>query len=176
MLPCGRLARTRFARPVLFNNSFEIANAPDVSTCGGPRQQIPVCDRRAAREAPLHGKRAEFLCPVRAPIHGPYTYTFPANFGTWQVDNLSAPGWPRRRVGVLRLRLAVEIIQPSNPTSVPRQTLLCVRRDSSCFSRIFPGAVPRPRCTPPPVEGGLPRGSREEACAGIFLAGSLGQT
>ncbi|MGC2034334.1 MAG: hypothetical protein WA761_02675 [Thermoplasmata archaeon] len=35
-----------------------------------------------------------FSVPYVLPFTEQYTYTFPANFGTWQVDNLSAPGGP----------------------------------------------------------------------------------
>jgi hypothetical protein len=32
--------------------------------------------------------------PFIIPVTESYHYTFPANFGIWEVDNLSAPGGP----------------------------------------------------------------------------------
>lgn len=78
-----------------FNNSFESANSRSVSTCGGPAQSVSSVEPWGLGVSfPLtlygHTLNIPFTIPVLESFH----YVFPGNFGTWQVDNLSAPGGP----------------------------------------------------------------------------------
>jgi hypothetical protein len=77
-----------------FANGFTQANAPSITTCGAPGKHLNVSS-------------ASFEVAIQMPsLHGPvpvtfsiaslenFTYYFPPGAGTWQVDNLSAPGGP----------------------------------------------------------------------------------
>lgn len=80
---------------VQFSNGFTQANSPNISTCG---KQTPI-HRIASNHLTLWihfalngmNRTAAFNPPL---VVSQYRYVFPANFGTWQVDNLSAPGGP----------------------------------------------------------------------------------
>jgi hypothetical protein len=78
----------------LFHQGFIQANAPPVSTCGGPAQIVPVRSLSLDTWIPFEWGGAEQLASLALPIAQAFSFEFPANFGTWQVDNLSAPGGP----------------------------------------------------------------------------------
>jgi hypothetical protein len=79
----------------IWNNGFTAANAPSVSTCNnsspvsryvqvpGPTVLVPFTESRAHLQA-------SYTLPFAEGFH----YVFPPRFGTWAVDNLSAPGGP----------------------------------------------------------------------------------
>jgi hypothetical protein len=78
-----------------FNNSFSRENSPTVSTCDGTAKSLPVdgSDRLQVWFPVDTGSAAE-RAPFELTFAQSFHYIFPANFGTWQVDNLSSPGGP----------------------------------------------------------------------------------
>lgn len=78
--------------PSYFNNSFTTSNWQSVSTCGKSGTKVVVTSGEFEFElgVVVGGK------PVRLsyvlPVIQDFSYSFPTNYGTWQVDNLSAPG------------------------------------------------------------------------------------
>jgi hypothetical protein len=80
---------------LLFDNSYTASNAPPVSTCGRPSQSLPlVAVGHLQVWFPVTIEGANYTIPYELSIVQTFHYIFPANFGTWQVDNLSAPGGP----------------------------------------------------------------------------------
>lgn len=81
---------------VFFNNSFTGANAVAISTCKTPARSVTLAANSDSLLVSigfsLNGKN--LTAPFVLPFVESYIYWFPANFGTWQVDNLSAPGGP----------------------------------------------------------------------------------
>lgn len=77
-----------------FDNGFTIANAKSVSTCNSSQESLPVRSTgfNIWLSFAIEGKPTSV--PYLLPFPLVYHYYFPANFGTWQVDNLSAPGGP----------------------------------------------------------------------------------
>lgn len=78
----------------IWDNGFHSANEPSLSTCDasavhtsvaapGPQLLIPFNDSGVVREV-----------PYTLPFWEHYTYFFPADFGSWAIDNLSSPGGP----------------------------------------------------------------------------------
>jgi len=85
-----------YVNTIYFLNGFEAANSENVSTCGGPTQSVPLVTSTSLTlwahfVSDGHNSTAAFTVPI---VDSQYHYWFPANFGTWQVDNLSAPGGP----------------------------------------------------------------------------------
>jgi hypothetical protein len=81
---------------VYFSNGFVERNSANISTCGKTAQSLSI---------PLHKIDVTIAIPPSSgsnyppqplvlPLDQSYHYVFPANFGTWQVDNLSAAGGP----------------------------------------------------------------------------------
>jgi hypothetical protein len=82
-------------RSLFFDNAFEGANAADISTCGGPAQSIPsILSSYLSVWFPVTIQGQNLTIPYIVPVEESYHYWFPADFGTWQIDNLSAPGGP----------------------------------------------------------------------------------
>ena len=81
---------------VLFNNSFTQANEPSVSTCNGNAKvvSLPHLSHSLSVGLQFAWNGSNQTVEMGLPFIGSYNYTFPANAGTWQVDNLSAPGGP----------------------------------------------------------------------------------
>jgi hypothetical protein len=78
-----------------FSNGFASSNHADVSTCGDSAKTIPVTSSRLTLWAQTVDEGTNVTAPLALPIGTlQYVYLFPANFGIWQVDNLSAPGGP----------------------------------------------------------------------------------
>ena len=77
-----------------FDNGFTSANGGNVSTCNSTFQSVPVHSTGLTvwLTATIGGRFT--TVPYWLPFPQVYQYYFPANFGTWQVDNLSAPGGP----------------------------------------------------------------------------------
>ena len=94
------------ATSVIFHNEFVTSNAPSVSTCGGPAQQHNLTIAGFTFQLPFRTSHGELIFNesvtqenVLSPtLVGDYSeqfgYWFPADCGTWQIDNLSAPGGP----------------------------------------------------------------------------------
>lgn len=76
-----------------FENSYISANSPSVSTCGGPPFMRPmIISSRLTLDFPVEIDGRNYTVPYDLPVEQLFNYTFPANFGTWQIDNLSTPG------------------------------------------------------------------------------------
>ena len=92
-------------RSVIFNNSFTIDNRGTVSTCGGPGQNLSMSTHNVTFQIPF--ATADGTITLTESLYTPswgsapdgsytaqYWYWFPGNFGSWAIDNLSAPGGP----------------------------------------------------------------------------------
>ena len=82
--------------PLYFNNSFSVASGANISTCNAPSRSVALTANSDSLSVSigfsLDGRNE--TAPMTLPFVQSYLYWFPANFGTWQVDNLSAPGGP----------------------------------------------------------------------------------
>ena len=78
----------------IFWNGFYSANSFSVSTCGAGAAISLVHSNFLDVGVPVRWDGQQFIVTVTLPVVQDFTYRFPANFGTWQVDNLSAPGGP----------------------------------------------------------------------------------
>lgn len=91
----GEVTEVAYPHPSFaFNNSFRAANSPSISTCGQPARSVNVSSPHFTAMSPGTTADAGAFLPVLLPFGGTFHYWFPGNFGTWQVDNLSAPGGP----------------------------------------------------------------------------------
>jgi hypothetical protein len=80
---------------VAFDNGFQGANAPEVSTCGLPAETSTVTTTRLTLGFPfVAGGSNKTVLYSMLGIADKFTYGFPADFGTWEVDNLSSEGGP----------------------------------------------------------------------------------
>jgi len=78
-----------------FNNSFTQSNELSLSTCGGAARSISLIESSYLDvSVPVLGPNGSQEYPYTIPVQETYHYFFPADFGTWQIDNLSAPGGP----------------------------------------------------------------------------------
>lgn len=74
---------------------FAVANLPPISTCGTSQIWTPTIQTFGIRvTVPLTVAGRTVSIPYTLPFDETYRYQFPANFGTWQVENNSAPGGP----------------------------------------------------------------------------------
>jgi hypothetical protein len=82
--------------PVLFNNGFTIANHVAISTCDTSAKSVPLPGNSATLKVRVQftSNSLNRTAPMVLPFVESYDYFFPANFGSWQIDNLSAPGGP----------------------------------------------------------------------------------
>jgi hypothetical protein len=78
---------------ITFLNGFEVSNQPQISTCGGPSQSVSMSSYALTLWATIKSSSgsASFQLPI---VVTTFHYWFPSGFGTWQIDNLSAPGGP----------------------------------------------------------------------------------
>lgn len=80
---------------LFFNNSYVDSNRVNVTTCGGSAQSLPlVTSTSLTIWFPLAVGGKNYTTPYELTFEQDFHYWFPADFGTWQVDNLSAPGGP----------------------------------------------------------------------------------
>jgi hypothetical protein len=77
-----------------FNNSFSVSNAPDITTCGGNSTTRSVNGVHMSIGVPFAVDGLTVIAPFALSLTERFTYTFPAEFGTWAIDNLSAHGGP----------------------------------------------------------------------------------
>ena len=78
----------------IFWNGFHSANSQNVSTCGRGAQTASGRSNFLTTGVPFRLNGRPFTFSITLPITQNFSYWFPPNFGTWQVDNLSAPGGP----------------------------------------------------------------------------------
>lgn len=76
------------------SNGFTGNNSRSISTCGKPAAMNFTSSSRFIVEIPVLLGGVEYSLPYVLPIQESFHYVFPSDFGTWQVDNLSAPGGP----------------------------------------------------------------------------------
>jgi hypothetical protein len=77
-----------------FHNGFYEPNAASVTTCGGPAKSLPVEVNGLMTWISFTWDGRSYSTPTTLPLAEDFRFLFPANFGTWAVDNLSAPGGP----------------------------------------------------------------------------------
>lgn len=76
-----------------YNNSFSRSSFV-VSTCGGPTQVKHLTSHHVDIGIPFTYDGKVVVAQASVSIFSSYNYTFPADAGQWQADNLSAPGGP----------------------------------------------------------------------------------
>ena len=92
-------------RSVVFDDSFSVANQGSLTTCSGPAKTLNMTTHELSFLIPFFTPNGTvtltetvyaILGPGAAPgsYDAAYSYWFPGNFGTWQIDNLSASGGP----------------------------------------------------------------------------------
>lgn len=79
---------------IYFNNSFEVENAARVSTCGSGSRILQDGSALLNIRVPFNVSSHLVLAPYTMAFRENFSYEFPANFGTWAIDNLSLPGGP----------------------------------------------------------------------------------
>lgn len=79
-----------------YSNGFTSANMGYITTCGSTENfsMSTTSDYLTMRFAFNDSGTIRYVPYDLTIIVDTFTYTFPANFGTWEVDNLSAPGGP----------------------------------------------------------------------------------
>jgi len=77
-----------------FSNGFTDANAPSISTCGAPAREIPLVSSHLSLWVLFSSNGVNRTVEFTVPVVTDFSYWLPADFGTWQIDNLSAPGGP----------------------------------------------------------------------------------
>lgn len=77
-----------------FHNGFYESNAASVSTCGTSGRSVPVKSSGLTTWIPFSWNGQNYSEPAVLPLSETFLYSFPGDFGTWEVDNLSAPGGP----------------------------------------------------------------------------------
>ena len=81
--------------PAYFNNSFTTANRMSVSTCGLGSLVLPIVATGLTIYIHANFDGGPLSIPYVLPVQESYNYTFPANFGVWQIDDLAiGPGAP----------------------------------------------------------------------------------
>jgi len=75
---------------VYFNNSFTTPNAQSVTTCGSSTQILPFESNFLVIGIPFGVDNRTIIMPFTLPFTESFNYTFPADLGTWQIDNLAA--------------------------------------------------------------------------------------
>lgn len=83
-----------YGEQLVISNGFTVANHAPVSTCGaGPASHWANSTVVNTLVPITLGGRLTYQ-KLALPFLESFRYAFPADFGTWQVDNLSAPGGP----------------------------------------------------------------------------------
>lgn len=76
-----------------FSNGFAAPTQPPITTCGGAAIEANVSSGSFTVHLTLPSLGGTPV-PITIQSTESFVYHFPANAGTWQVDNLSAPGGP----------------------------------------------------------------------------------
>jgi len=81
---------------ISFSNGFSDANAANITTCGGAAESFPpVISNHLTLWVSFAIAGQNHTVPFQLPlVESAFHYWFPADFGTWQVDDLSASGGP----------------------------------------------------------------------------------
>ncbi len=75
-------------------NGFMTANSPSVNTCGQPAVWRHLTSSRLEVGIPSGTGERDWSVPYVLPFTQTFAYWFPSGFGSWEIDNLSAPGGP----------------------------------------------------------------------------------
>jgi hypothetical protein len=78
----------------IWNNSFWSSNTANITTCASSRMDRNLTAPQLPIEIPFSYSGVHYRLQFTLPFVQSYHYIFPGNFGTWAVDNLSAPGGP----------------------------------------------------------------------------------
>lgn len=79
---------------VSIDNGYSIQNAGNISTCGLSNSSTFSVSSHFDVAIPVDLARGAFSVVYSLPFVEQFHYIFPADFGVWQIDNLSAPGGP----------------------------------------------------------------------------------
>jgi hypothetical protein len=79
--------------PVYFSNGFRDATG-EISTCGGSAVGRNLTSTHIEVGVQFRANGATHTADVTIDVSTHYEYRFPANGGSWEIDNLSAPGGP----------------------------------------------------------------------------------
>src|SRR5271157_1934275 len=71
------------------SNGFYGNNSPSISTCGRAIASNSASSSQFEVRVPVTIGGSQYNLPYVLPVQETFHYWFPANFGTWQVDNLS---------------------------------------------------------------------------------------
>lgn len=77
-----------------FNNGYTMANTPAISTCERQSTEAVIRSSSFIVLNPLASSAAGSNVSVAIESFESFSYFFPADSGTWQIDNLSARGGP----------------------------------------------------------------------------------
>ncbi len=77
-----------------FHNGFELPNSPPIDTCGGAGVDRVVTSSYLRLSFGVSVSGLNFTLPFTLPFVQTFAYAFPADFGVWQIDNLSAQNGP----------------------------------------------------------------------------------
>jgi hypothetical protein len=78
-----------------FSGGFVAANLPPISTCGTSAKELNWTSGPFAAGLTMQTRSGPVSLVVTIPAEGRYVYTFPAEAGTWLVDNTALnPGLP----------------------------------------------------------------------------------
>lgn len=78
-----------------YDNGFDLRNMPNITTCNGESRTFTVTSHFMTLWFPYNVTGLVHLIPYGlTTVSNIFTYTFPANYGTWEIDNLSASGGP----------------------------------------------------------------------------------
>jgi hypothetical protein len=77
-----------------FSNGFTHNNSSNISTCKASASSDVVTSPHFDVNVPVAVGGSRYSISVSLPIQETFHYVFPANFGTWAIDELSASGGP----------------------------------------------------------------------------------
>ena len=77
-----------------FANGFLESNSGTISTCGQSALSRGMTSPQFEVKIPVVIGGTHYLVPYTLGIQETFHYVFSSDFGTWQIDNLSAPGGP----------------------------------------------------------------------------------
>jgi hypothetical protein len=78
----------------VFRQGFYGENEAPITTCNGPSQSISAVVNGVTTWVSFSWNGRSYTVPAVLPLTEDFHFVFPADFGTWEVDNLSAPGGP----------------------------------------------------------------------------------
>jgi hypothetical protein len=76
------------------SNGFTFGNTASISTCGGGSKSNVTASMQFDVWIPVSSSGPSYPLPYPLGIRETFHYVFPADLGTWKVDNLAASGGP----------------------------------------------------------------------------------